>query len=63
MKDNLDLFNEYDKEQCEQLKRLPICDECGEPVESDFMYELGSENLCQDCFDEYVLSIRKKVQI
>jgi formylmethanofuran dehydrogenase subunit E len=60
--DNLDMFYKHDKEEIDALKRLPVCDGCGEPIQSEYMYEIGSEQFCEDCKDIIVKEGRKRVE-
>jgi hypothetical protein len=62
MQDNYDMFIEHDKEQCDVLKRLPVCDGCGEPIQSEYMYEIGSEQFCEECKDMIIKDGRKRVE-
>ena len=39
----------YEAEQEESLKRLPVCCECGEPIQTDECYEFNDELICPDC--------------
>lgn len=46
-------FHAWDAEQTEQLKLLPICSDCGEPIVSDTFYEIGNERLCESCLNNH----------
>lgn len=39
----------YEAEKEERLKRLPVCCECDEHIQSDECYEINGELLCPDC--------------
>jgi len=60
--DNLDMFYQHDKEECDALKRLPVCDGCREPIQSEYMYEIGSEQFCEECKDMIIQDGRKRVE-
>lgn len=47
-------FDEWDAEQTEQLKKLPKCDCCGEPIQDDYGYRFDGELLCEDCWNKCV---------
>lgn len=32
-----------------QLQRLPVCCECGEPIQEDWLYVINDEPVCEDC--------------
>ena len=50
--DNYDLFVAHDAEQERMLAKLPICSECGEPIQSDECYEINDELVCPQCLEE-----------
>ncbi|MBQ6765322.1 MAG: hypothetical protein IJP45_09105 [Paludibacteraceae bacterium] len=33
------------------LSRLPVCDVCGEPIQSEYMYEYNGDKICEDCME------------
>lgn len=45
-------FLAHDMEQQEQLERLPKCDQCGKPIQDEFLYEIGNEILCESCMND-----------
>ena len=49
MIDNYDLYVQHEARQEQQLKRFPRCVECGEPIQSDYCYEVNDELICRDC--------------
>jgi hypothetical protein len=63
MLDNLDRFLEHDNEEIDWIRRLPVCDGCGEPIQSEYMYEIGSEQFCEECKDMIIKDGRKRVEI
>lgn len=52
MLDNYDLFEMHDAEQERWLAKLPVCVECGEPIQDDYLYEINGEYVCEDCLKE-----------
>lgn len=48
-------FNIYDVELQRELAKLPVCDCCGEPIQDDRYYDIGSEILCKECLDSNYL--------
>lgn len=44
-------FASWDAEQTEQLERLPVCADCGEPVQDDHYYLINDEVICPDCLE------------
>ena len=52
--DNYDKFEEHEAEQARYISRLPVCDKCGEHIQSDYAYKIDGEGLlCEDCFLEW----------
>ena len=49
--DNYDLFKRHDAEQQSQLDKLPVCSECGEPIQDDFCFEINGELICESCLE------------
>lgn len=44
-------FERYDAAQAEQLKKLPRCADCDEPIQDDHYYLINDECICPDCID------------
>lgn len=44
-------FASWDAEQTAQLERLPVCADCGEPVQDDHYYLINDEVICPDCLE------------
>lgn len=45
-------FDRWNAEQEEALAKLPVCEECGEPIQDDYMWLIEGETLCDDCARE-----------
>lgn len=45
-------FNAWDKAQDEELAKLPVCDECGNPIQDDYYYDIAGITLCPECMDK-----------
>lgn len=37
--------------QDEELKKLPRCSECDEPIQDEYCFEIGDLLICYDCMD------------
>lgn len=46
-------FDRWDAEQQRQLELLPVCCECGEPIQDDFCYQINDEVICEACIEQY----------
>lgn len=44
-------FASWAAEQTAQLERLPVCADCGEPVQNDHYYLINDEVICPDCLE------------
>ena len=54
IKDYNDLYDEHEADQARELARLPKCDECGEPIQDDYFYELDDNRyVCPECLERY----------
>lgn len=51
--DNYDLWEKHDAEQQRELEKLPVCDECDEPIQDDHFYEVNDVKICVRCMNEY----------
>lgn len=52
MIDNYDLWEAHDREQAEELEKLPVCDCCGERIQDEYYYEIDGEILCEECLKD-----------
>lgn len=46
-------FEQHDRQQAKQLANLPICMDCGEPIQTDICFEINGEYICPDCLETY----------
>lgn len=60
MRDNLDLFNDYQMEQDERISRLPECSECGEAIQDEEAYYINGEWVCKDCMKDFLRPIERE---
>lgn len=45
-------FERHDSGQARELKRLPICAECGEPIQDEHCFEINDELICEECLNQ-----------
>ena len=50
--DNYDAFCCHEASQEAALKKLPKCCECGEPIQTDELYEVNDELVCPQCMED-----------
>lgn len=60
MFDNYDLYKRYDRQQAEYEAKLPLCACCGEPIQSERMFDIGGW-YCEECKDTFIENISKEV--
>lgn len=53
MGDPLDDFRRYDAEQEEALKNLPVCCECEEHIQDEYLYDFDGDYICEECLKTY----------
>ena len=47
--DPLDDFDRLDRQQAEYEARLPVCEDCKQPIHDEDYYEIDGEILCEEC--------------
>ena len=50
--DNLDMFYKHEHEQRKLMKQLPICYECNDYIQSEYVYNHCGHDYCEDCMEE-----------
>jgi formylmethanofuran dehydrogenase subunit E len=45
-------FRRHDARQQAELKKLPVCSECGQPIQDYICYEINGELICPDCMEQ-----------
>ena len=55
--DNYDIFEQHEREVERKLKNLPVCRKCGEPITSEYAYDIDGL-WCEDCFEDFKNDIR-----
>lgn len=61
--DNYDLFVAHDAEQARMLERLPVCDDCLEPIQDEYYYVFSGRKICQHCMEEHLDNCREYVEV
>lgn len=44
-------YDNWEMEQSRKLAKLPRCADCGEPIQSEYYYEINDECICPDCLE------------
>lgn len=50
--DNYSAYQAHEAEQERQLARLPVCDNCGDPIQGDCYYLIDDNIYCPECLDK-----------
>lgn len=50
--DNLDIFEDYERERQARMDKLPRCSECDHPIQDDKCYEFNGELICPNCLKD-----------
>lgn len=46
-------FHRHDREQEAELKKLPVCCECLERIQSENLYDIDGSLYCETCMDGF----------
>lgn len=58
--DNLHVdFLKHEADQERWLESLPVCDECGEHIQSEDLYELDGLLFCENCMEGHRRSVEE----
>lgn len=52
----------HEREEQQYLESLPVCDICGEPIQSDWTWVINGENYCEDCMEEFMHDCRVETE-
>lgn len=50
--DNYDAFEAYQASVDNWLDSRPVCIECGEPIQDDFLYDINGDIYCEECMKD-----------
>lgn len=59
--DNYDLWKAHEWKQAQELKKCPVCETCGEPIQEDVYFEDEDGKFCEDCWHEHVRDVYMKM--
>ena len=52
--DNYDHFCSHQAEQDAWLAKRPICEECKEPIQDEYLFDFDGEYVCEECLPDYM---------
>lgn len=47
-------FDAWDRKRETALEKLPKCENCGEPIQEECLYDIDGELYCDECIGEVV---------
>lgn len=56
-------FERYDRRQTEQMRKLPVCHCCKEPITSDYAYRWDDAWYCKACKDDLAENILEELYL
>ena len=58
-----ELWDEYERNKQAELDKLPRCNECGEPIQGEHLFDFYGKILCEDCVETFCIKeFRKAVE-
>ena len=58
-----DAYRFHELEQEAWLAKRPKCDKCGEPIQDDYLYDVGGDIFCEECMKEVFRSRTENYEI
>jgi formylmethanofuran dehydrogenase subunit E len=52
MPDNYSVWERNEREQERRLALRPVCEDCGEPIQDEYYFEVEGEILCEECMHD-----------
>ena len=49
--DNYDQWEVHERDQERRLAELPVCADCGNPIQDDHFYLINDEAICPNCLE------------
>ena len=47
-------FDAWEAEQTEQMKRLPVCDNCDRPIQDEKFFYYHGDKVCHECMETHL---------
>lgn len=51
--DNYDLFLAHERQQEAELAKLPVCCGCGNPIQSEDLWDIDGSLYCESCMEDF----------
>lgn len=52
MPDNYTMWGAHEREQERRLARLPVCTNCGEPIQGERAWRINGNLWCEECAED-----------
>ena len=52
MPDNYSQLERHEAEMERRLSQRPVCEDCGEPIQDEFYFNVEGEILCEECMHD-----------
>lgn len=46
-------YLQYEREEQKWLEKRPVCNQCGEPIQSYYTYEIDGYLFCEGCMEQF----------
>jgi len=53
------VFQRYDSDREDELRKLPVCDECRSHIQDEYYYEINGLWLCEECIEAHKVWIER----
>ena len=50
-------YDSYSAQQERELEKLPMCSECGNPIQDETAYLINDELICEECMNSYKVHV------
>jgi formylmethanofuran dehydrogenase subunit E len=50
-------FLRWDAQQQNELKKLPVCADCDNPIQDESAFYINGEWICEDCMEAYRMEV------
>lgn len=50
--DNYDMFLAHERKAEAALEELPVCEDCGKPIQDDYLFVIEDKLVCEKCLNK-----------
>ena len=59
--ENPNTFEEFDFYVQKQIAKLPVCVECGEHIQDEYLYIIEEDPMCEECAEKWLKRQRRRI--